>query len=139
MSSNMAEVSGRMPRLRDELAVGLHLGLGDEVGMHDVEDIAEVMGDADAGQDLLGMGHGPVGEDQLASGQRMQGVVQGLVGRHRRMIDVMHIVEEIIRSDAMLGHQAAQRGAVFVEHLLLAPLGFGMVDIRAAARRSLPS
>ena len=76
--------------------------------MHDVENVAEMMGDAEARQHLLGMGHGAVGEDQLAAGQRVQGLVQGRIGRHRRMIDVMHIVEKVVRRDAMLDHQAAQ-------------------------------
>src|SRR5436190_21381045 len=66
----------RTPRLDaglgDEFAIGADGGLGDIVGMNDIEDVAEMMGDADARQHLLGMNNRAIGEYELAAGKRMQ-------------------------------------------------------------------
>ena len=71
--------------------------------------------DADHAEDAPRIVVGAVGEDELAAGQRGDRRLQCRVRRHRRQVDVVHIVEKAPRLDAVLQHEAAQRGAVIEE------------------------
>ena len=55
--------------LGEECLVGGALWLGQEAGLDDVEDVLEMVKDAELASDVLGMAARAVGQDQLAAGQ----------------------------------------------------------------------
>src|SRR5262245_23546133 len=63
----------------------------------------------------------PVGQDQLAPRQALDRRSQCRVRHERRMIDLVHEIEEVVGLHPMLGHQAAHRGAVAFVVVLLHP------------------
>jgi len=63
----------------------------------------------------------PFGEDELAAVQGRRRLRPAPVRLERRMIDLMHEIEEIAGLHAVLGHQPAHRGAVALVIVLLYP------------------
>jgi len=74
--------------------------------MNDVENITEVMSDAKTRKNPLGMSQSSVGEYELATRKSMERPIKRRIACNRRMIDVMHIIEERIRGNAMERHQS---------------------------------
>ncbi len=83
--------------------------------MGDVEDTVEPRGDPQPVQHRLRMGHGAVGEDQLATRQPVQRGTQRGIRRHRAVIDIVDMAQKGVRIDRMVQHQAAQGCAVVAE------------------------
>ena len=98
--------------LGEEVLIGRAFGLGGEASLHDVEDILEVMQDAELAGDVLGMAARAIGEDQLASRQRRDRSAERRVGLEQGQVDLVGEIEEVARIDAVLLHQPLQRRAV---------------------------
>src|SRR5215468_6171470 len=73
-----------------------------------------------------------VGQDQLTSRQMLNRRSQGCVRRKRRMVDLMHEIEEVVGLHAVHGHQAAHRGAVALVVILLQTERLLMRDLEVA-------
>ncbi len=75
--------------------------------------------DVEASHHGVGMRLGAVGEDQLAAGKLLDRGAEHRVGLQRRVVDVVHVAQELVGLHAVLGHQAAHRGAVALVVVLL--------------------
>ena len=104
-----------------EFLVGLRRRLWLEFGGDDVEHVLEMLSEAEPRQHGVGMAARAVGEDQLAARKTFERQAERRVRLERRMIDLMHEIEEVVRRHAMLGHQPAHRGAVALVIVLLQP------------------
>jgi len=69
-----------------------------------------------------------IGEDELAPRQPIDRRDQGRIGGDPGKIDVVDIIEEFVRIDAMIGHEAGEGRAMLVEETLLHPVRLGRVD-----------
>jgi hypothetical protein len=65
------------------------------------------------------MAHRAVGIDQLAPRQALQRVVQSLVQRDRRQVDLVHEFQEILGLHAVMDHEAVEGGLMVAEILFL--------------------
>jgi hypothetical protein len=63
--------------------------------------------------------HRAVGEDQLAAGQLCDRSPHHRIGLQRRVVNLVHISQKVVRADAVLGHHAAHGGAVAAIKILL--------------------
>src|SRR5262249_61669614 len=88
---------------------------------HDVESVLEGVRMGEPPYHRVGMFARAVGEDELAAGQRFDRGAQRRIGRKRRMIDLVHEVEEVVRVEPVLGHQSAHGRAVAAVVNLLPP------------------
>ena len=86
-------------------------GLGDIIGVADVEYALEALEDAELAGHPLGVRARAVGEDELAARQPIDRRCQLGVLLDHRQIEVVHVVEEGFRIHAVHLHQAGQRGA----------------------------
>ena len=87
-----------------------------EVGGGDVEDVGEMVGDAEPGQHVLGVAQRAVGEHQLAPGQSGERGIQLGSGRNHRQIQLVDIVEIVVRIDfRMVQQEPAQRRTILME------------------------
>src|SRR5262245_56233143 len=105
----------------EEAVVGLRRGLGLELGRDDVEHVLEMAFELKPREHRVGVAARAVGQDQLAPRQALDRRAQCRVRRERRMIDLMHKIEEVVGLHPVLGHQAAHRGAVSLVVVLLHP------------------
>ena len=78
-----------------------------------------MMGHTQPLHDALGMRHVACGEDDLAAGKRLERRLERRVGLDRRVVDVVHVIEEMRGIDAVQGHHAAHRSAVLAPVLFL--------------------
>src|SRR5262245_52750903 len=72
---------------------------------------------------------GAIGEDELATLELLDRGAERRVGLERRVIDLVHEIEEVVRLHAVLGHQPAHRGAVALVIVLLQPERLLMADL----------
>ena len=100
--------------LGEEILIGRAFGLRQEAGMDDVEDILELVEDAELAGDVLGVPNRAVGQDQLAAGQSRQRRAEFRIGFEQRQVDIVGEVEELVGVDPVLLHQSLQRRAVAV-------------------------
>ena len=105
----------------EEALVDLRLRLRFELGRSDVEHVVEVMFDFEPAQHRVGMRARAVGQDELAAGELRDRRAERGVGRQRRVIDLMHDLQKLIRLQAVLLHQAAHGRAVAPVIILLQP------------------
>ncbi len=99
----------------DQHAIAAGIGLGQVIARDDVVDHAEGLAEAEIIEHALGMAHGGVGEDELAPGQRRDRRAKPRIARQHRQVELVHIVEEALRRQAIVQHEAAQRRAVELE------------------------
>ena len=128
-SSNIAAFAGSTPWELQELVVGLRQRLWFELGRDDVEHVLEMGVDVEAAHHRVGMGARAVGEDQLAARQSLDRGAERRVRLQRRVVDLVHVVEEIVRLHPVLGHHPAHRGAVALVIILLLAEGFVVADL----------
>ena len=105
--------------LFQEAVIDLRQRLGIEVGGGDVEHVLEVMVDLEPLHHRIGMRARAVGEDELAARQLFDRIAELGIGQQRRVIDLVHELQEIVGLHAVLGHQPAHRGAVALVVILL--------------------
>ena len=103
--------------------IGHLLRLWDEFGIDNIEHRLEMLLEAQLLCDIAGMAARTVGKDQLAARQSGNRQTQSRIGGERVEIDVMGKIEIGMRINAVLGHQAVQRGAVAVIIMLLQGAG----------------
>ena len=96
----------------EKILVGRALGLRGEAGIDDVENVLEVMEDAELAGDVLGMAARAIGQDQLTAGQCRDRRPERWVGIEQGQVDLMGEVEEVSGVDAVFLHQPLQRRAV---------------------------
>ena len=112
----------------EEALVGLLRRFRLEFGGDDIEDVFEMAVNIEPPHHGVGMLAGAVGENQLAAGQLLECQAERGVGLERRVVDLMHEIEEVVRLHAVLGHQPAHRGAVAAVIVLLQPERLVMRD-----------
>ena len=98
--------------LAEEAGIGVRMRLRKEVGPDDVEDVVERLVETDPRQDPLRMAERAVGQDEASAGQPLDCGDEFRIRVERRMVDVVHEVEEGVGRYAVLDDQPAQRGAV---------------------------
>ena len=102
-----------------EAVVGLRQRLRLQLGGDDVEHVVEVLMDGERPHHRVGVLARAVGEDELAAGQPLDRGAERGVRLERRMIDLVHIGEVVVRVHPVLGHHPAHRGAVAAVIVLL--------------------
>ena len=95
--------------------------LGVEAGGGDIENVGELPGDAEPVEHRLGMFHRTVGEDVFRAVQPLQHRRQIARRRDRAVIDIVDVIEEVVRIDAVFLHQPLHCRAVLPEVALLHP------------------
>ena len=106
---------------RQKSLVGFLRRFGFEFGGDDVEHVLEMLVDFEPLHHRVGVLAGAVGEDELAAGQFLERRAERRVGLERRVIDLVHVFEIVVRIEPVLGHQAAHGGAVTLVIILLHP------------------
>jgi len=96
----------------DELVVGRLARFRQQVGSDNVEDIVEMVRDAEPFGNLDRMGVRPVGENVLAPRQGFNGAAEIRIGIDPGMVDIVDIFKKVVGIDVVLDHQAAQGRAV---------------------------
>ncbi len=118
---------GPQVKAPDEAVVGLPLRLRHQIGGDDIENIGEVIGEAEPLRHLLGVLAGAVGEDVFPARQPLDRRAELGVRLHHRMVDVVHEFKKFVRIDVVVQHQSAERRPVlFVE-------GFWIVSASSAS------
>ena len=84
------------PVTAEKALIDLRKRLGLKLACHDVEDILEMMIDREPLHDGVRMRPGTVGEDELAARQLFERRAERLIGLDGRVVDPVHIVEEIV-------------------------------------------
>ena len=95
---------------------------------HNVENIIEMLVDAETAHHVLGVMPRAVGQDEFAATQFGDGGAERRVGLKRRAIDLVHDVEELVGLEIMFLHQAAQRRTVATVVIFLQPKCLVMRD-----------
>ncbi len=99
------------------------IGLGERLWLKpagdDIEYILEVAVDGEPLHDRVCMSPGAIGENELAPRQPLQRSAERRVGLDRRMIDLMDVIEVVVRIHAVLDHHASHRGAIAPVKILL--------------------
>ena len=113
-----------------EAVVGLRQRLRLEIGLVDVEHVLEMHVDVEPPHHGVGVRARAVGEDQLAAGQFLDRGAERGVRLERRMVDVVHEGEIVVRVHPVLGHHAAHRGAVALVVVLLHAERFVVADLQ---------
>ena len=83
------------------------------------------------------MALGAVGEDQATAGQAREPLSERIVSCQPVQRDLVHLVEELARVHAVVGHQAGQGGAVLVVVALLQRAGLDRPQADAALDEGL--
>ena len=96
----------------EESLVDLRQRLGIEIGGGDVEHVLEMVVDFEPLHHRVGVLARAVGEDELAARQLFERGAERRIGLERRMVDLVHELEIVVRLHAMLGHHSAHGGAV---------------------------
>ena len=104
-----------------QLPVTLGIGLGDVAGVGDIEDAGEKALHSKPLQDNLRVVPGTVGEDHLAPLEAAEGVFQGRIRGHDGNVDLVHVLEEGFRVEAVVEHEPAERRAEGMEIVFLQP------------------
>jgi hypothetical protein len=119
LSSKKAVRAGSTSWAADHPGEGLRMGLGHIVGQGDVEDRLEQVIQLPAASTRSAWRLVAVGEHQPAAGQarRWRRAAPGRASD--RPGHVVHLVQERLRVDAVVGHQPGQGGAVLVQVALL--------------------
>jgi hypothetical protein len=107
----------------------VRVGLGAKVAGVNVVELVEMLMDADPLQNAASVGRIAVGEDELAARQPGESGRQARVGRDPIERDRMDVLQEIVRVDVALLHQAGQRRPMLMEMSLLDAFRFGLVAI----------
>ena len=82
---------------REEAVIGLRRGLRLELGRDDVEYVLEMVTDGETLHHGVGMLARAVGENELAARQFLDRGAERGIGLERRMIDLVHEIEIIVR------------------------------------------
>ena len=122
--------------LVQEAVIDLRQRLGIEVGGGDVEHVLEMVVDVQPLHHRLGVLARAVGEDELAARQLLDRVAELGIGQQRRMVDLVHELEEVVGLHAVLGHQPAHGGAVALVIVLLDPERLVLGDLQEIRRRT---
>jgi hypothetical protein len=104
---------------RGELVVGFAGRFRHQSGGHDIEDVVEMVEDAKLCRRALGMAAIAIGEDEFAARQCPDLRAEGRVRRKMRVVDIVHLLQKIVRVDAVPDHQPVQRRAVVAIKLFL--------------------
>jgi len=95
----------------------------------DVVKVIEMFVDADRFEHSPRIGRIPVGEHELPARQARDRFAKAVVATHPIERNVVNILEEIVRIDLVMFHQAGERRSMFVEMRLLHALRFFGVAI----------
>src|SRR5262249_16797400 len=87
----------------------------------DVEHILEMVADLEPLEHRVGVLAGAVGENELAPLELRDRGAERRVRRQRRVVDLMHHLQKLIRLEAVLRHQPAHGCAVALVIILLQP------------------
>ena len=102
-----------------EALIGLARRLRRQAGGDDVEYVVEMVEDAELARGALGMAAVAVGEDEFAARQLPDRSAQHRIRHQPRIVDVVHLLQEIVGIDAVPLPSARERRAVFAIELLL--------------------
>ena len=102
-----------------ELVVSRPGRLRHVVGCNDVEDVVEIVEDTESAGGRFRVLDAAVGEDELASRQRLDSGGELRLRRQRGIVDRMRLLQEIVGIDAVMDHQPLQGRAVLEVILLL--------------------